>query len=69
MLCGVMPKYAERSAKKDEMWPSTEMSELIIMRLKAHNFSHTYQHIAIDGGHTDVLDHFDSIFDFLEKNF
>ncbi len=57
------------SAKKDELWPSTEMSELVIARLKAHNFSHTYQHIAIDGGHTDVLDHFDSIFNFFERNF
>jgi dienelactone hydrolase len=57
------------SAKKDEMWPSTEMSNEVINRLKQKRFTHTYQHIAIDGGHTDVLDHFDTIFNFLRKNF
>ena len=57
------------SAKKDEMWPSTEMSELVIARLKTKNFQHPYQHIAIEGGHIDVLDHFDSVFSFLYKNF
>ncbi len=57
------------SARKDEMWPSTEMSEHMMMRLKVHNFSHPYEHIAIDGGHTDVLNHFDSVFSFLNKNF
>ena len=57
------------SAKKDEMWPSTEMSNEIVLRLKQNNFGHPYQHIAIDGGHTEVLDHFDTIFKFLDENF
>jgi len=57
------------SAKKDEMWPSAEMSDEIVLRLKQKNFGHPYEHIAIDGGHTDVLDHFDTIFKFLEVNF
>jgi len=57
------------SAKKDEMWPSTEMSNEIVLRLKQKNFRHPYQHIAIDGGHTDVLDHFDAIFKFLDEHF
>ena len=57
------------SARKDEMWPSTEMSEQMMARLKNHNFQHAYQHIAINGGHTTPLNHFDSIFSFLNKNF
>lgn len=56
------------SAKRDEMWPSTEMSDEVIKRLKQKGFSHPYLHVAIEGGHTDVLDHFDTIFSFLEKN-
>jgi hypothetical protein len=57
------------SAKKDEMWPSTEMSNEIIERLKAKQFRYTYEHIADEGGHTEVLDYFDTILAFLEKNF
>ena len=57
------------SAKKDEMWPSTEMSNEIVLRLKQKDFGHPYQHIAVDGGHTDVLHHFDTIFKFLGENF
>lgn len=57
------------SANKDEMWPSKEMSNEIMIRLKSKSFQHLYQHISIDGGHTDVLDHFDIIFKFLEENF
>lgn len=57
------------SAKKDEMWPSTEMSNEIIARLKAKQFKYVYEHIADEGGHTEVLDYFDTILVFLEKNF
>lgn len=57
------------SAKKDEMWPSTEMSNEIIERLKAKQFRYTFEHIADEGGHTEVLDYFDTIIAFLEKNF
>ncbi|MEQ8412884.1 MAG: acyl-CoA thioester hydrolase/BAAT C-terminal domain-containing protein [Imperialibacter sp.] len=57
------------SAKKDEMWPSTKMSNEMVLRLKQYEFGHPYQHIAIDGGHTDVVDHFDKIFNFLGENF
>ncbi len=57
------------SAKKDEMWPSTEMSNMIMERLKQKKFLHTYQHIAIEGGHAEVLDHFESVFKFLEEHF
>lgn len=57
------------SAKKDEMWPSTEMSNAIMDRLETHKFRYPNQHIAVEGGHADVLDHFDSVFEFLKANF
>jgi len=57
------------SAKKDEMWPSFEMSNEIIGRLKAKQFRYAYEHIADEGGHTEVLDYFDTVLTFLEKNF
>lgn len=57
------------SATQDEMWPSTEMSQAVIERLQRKTFVHPYQHIPINGGHTDVLDHFDHVFNFLERYF
>lgn len=57
------------SATKDEMWGSTPMSEAIVKRLKAKHFNHYYEHIAIDGGHTEPLKHFDRVFEFLTKHF
>jgi esterase/lipase len=57
------------SATKDEMWPSTEMSEEIMRQLKENDFSHPYQHIAIAGSHQAPLQHFDTIIHFLNKNF
>ncbi|MCF2443313.1 acetylxylan esterase [Dyadobacter sp. CY345] len=57
------------SAKKDEWWPSTEMSNFMMIRLKEKKFIYPYQHIAVEGGHTDVLDHFDAVFAFLNSYF
>lgn len=57
------------SATKDEQWPSTEMSEKMISRLKNSQFPHFFQHVAIDGGHAEPLEHFDLIFDFLSSHF
>jgi dienelactone hydrolase len=57
------------SAKRDEWWPSAEMSDQIIARLKQRGFKYTFRNITIEGGHTDVLDNFDSVFTFLDKNF
>jgi len=57
------------SATEDEMWPSKEMSDVMMVRLKSKNFSHPYEHLAIEGGHTSSVDHFDEIFDFMERNF
>ena len=57
------------SATKDEISPSTPMAEKMITRLKTYNFKHKYEHIAIEGGHSAPLKHFDLVFKFLETNF
>lgn len=57
------------SATKDEISPSTPMAEKMITRLKTYNFKHKYEHIAIEGGHSALLKHFDLVFKFLETNF
>lgn len=57
------------SATKDEICPSTPMAEKMIIRLNNKEFKHTYEHIAIEGGHSEPLKHFDLIFKFLEINF
>ncbi|MBR7799250.1 acyl-CoA thioester hydrolase/BAAT C-terminal domain-containing protein [Undibacterium fentianense] len=55
------------SAKKDEMWPSTEMSERLVQRLEAKRFPFPVRHIAIDGNHRAPLRHFDYIEQFLRS--
>ncbi|PKG42798.1 acyl-CoA thioester hydrolase/BAAT C-terminal domain-containing protein [Psychroflexus sp. MES1-P1E] len=57
------------SATKDEIAPTTEMSNKIISRLEKNNFNYTKEHVAIEGGHAEPLKHFDLVFDFLEKHF
>ncbi len=57
------------SATKDEISPSTPMCENMIARLQANKFAYYNKHIAIEGGHTEPLKHFDLVFDFLEKQF
>ena len=57
------------SATKDEICPSTPMSEKMMERLKSKNFKYNFEHIPIAGGHAEPLKHFDLIFTFLEKNF
>lgn len=57
------------SGTKDEFWPSAEMSELAVQRLKEKNFPFHYEHVAIDGGHMEPLKHFDKIDQFLDQHF
>lgn len=57
------------SAKDDEQWPSTEMSNAAMDRLKQNQFPYVYEHLAIEGGHSEVFDYFDSIYLFLDQNF
>jgi esterase/lipase len=56
------------SAKSDEMWPSTQMSEMIVKRLEENNFPFPYRHIAYDGRHNAPLSHFDVIEEFLQTH-
>lgn len=57
------------SGIKDEQWPATEMSNQIVERLKENNFKHYYYHIKLNGGHIAPLDHFNLVYDYLDKNF
>jgi uncharacterized protein len=57
------------SATKDEICPSTPMSEKMMARLKSKAFKYKYEHIAIEGKHAEPLKHFDLIFTFLAQNF
>ena len=57
------------SATKDEICPSTPMSEKMILRLKSNKFKYYFEHIPIVGGHGEPLKHFDLVFTFLENNF
>jgi hypothetical protein len=57
------------SATEDEVAPTTPMSDKIIARLKEQKFKYHNKHIAIEGGHAEPLNHFDLVFDFLDKYF
>lgn len=57
------------SGKNDDQWPAPEMSEQIIDRLKDKNFEHYYSHIQLDGGHIAPMEHFNLVYDFLDKHF
>jgi len=57
------------SAIKDEICPSTPMAEKMINRLKANTFKYYFEHVAIEGGHTEPYKHFDLIFKFLKTYF
>ncbi len=57
------------SATKDEICPSTPMSDKIIARLRQHHFGYTAEHLAIEGGHSAPLRHFEEVFRFLEKHY
>ncbi|TVZ08692.1 bile acid acyltransferase/acyl-CoA thioester hydrolase-like protein [Cellulophaga sp. RHA_52] len=56
------------SGKTDDQWPASEMSDQLIQRLKNKKFKHYNKHIAIDGGHIAPLEHFNLVYDFLDKH-
>ena len=56
------------SGKNDDQWPASEMSDQLIKRLKDKKFKHYNKHIAIDGGHITPLEHFNLVYDFLDKH-
>ena len=57
------------SGKNDDQWPATIMSNKIIERLNSNHFKHYNKHIALNGGHIAPLEHFNFVYDFLEKHF
>jgi pimeloyl-ACP methyl ester carboxylesterase len=57
------------SAKNDEQWAATRMSNKIGERLKEKGFDHNYEHLILDGGHTEPLNHFEKIYAFLDEAF
>lgn len=57
------------SATRDEAWPSKEMSDAMMARLRRHGFAHVAEHVAVEGGHAEPLDEFPRIEAFLERNF
>ncbi len=57
------------SATRDEFWPSAEMSEAIIHRLRKHSFRFHNEHVAIKGNHAAPLKHMSLVEEFLRTNF
>ncbi|NNL15989.1 MAG: prolyl oligopeptidase family serine peptidase [Flavobacteriaceae bacterium] len=56
------------SGKNDDLWPASEMSDELIQRLKKNNFKYYTEHIKLDGGHIAPLEHFNLVYDFLDKH-
>lgn len=57
------------SASQDEAWPSKEMSDAMLQRLKAHGFRHHAEHLVVQGGHGEPLDEFPKMEAFLDTHF
>ena len=55
------------SGKNDDQSHATSMSNKIIERLNKNNFKYYNKHIALNGGHTAPLEHFNLVYEFLEK--
>ncbi len=56
------------SGKNDDQWPALEMSDELIQRLKSEKFKHYYEHKKLNGGHIAPLEHFNFVYDFLDKH-
>lgn len=57
------------SASRDEMWPSREMADAMMLRLKAKGFGHPVDHLVVQGGHGEPLDEFPKMEAFLQRHF
>mgnify|MGYP001373344183 FL=1 len=57
------------SASRDEMWPSKEMADAMMLRLKAKGFRHPVEHLVVQGGHGEPLDEFPKMEAFLDTHF
>lgn len=57
------------SASRDEMWPSKEMADAMMLRLKTNGFRHPFEHLVVQGGHGEPLDEFPKVEAFLDTHF
>jgi len=60
------------SGTRDRMWPATDMSNMIMNRLKSNGFDYEYEHISYDTGHNGIIINRDSwrkVFRFLDDHF
>lgn len=57
------------SASEDEMWPSKEMADSMMERLRARGFRHAAEHLVVPGGHNEPLDEFPKMELFLQQHF
>ena len=57
------------SASRDEMWPSKEMADVMMLRLKVTGFRHPVEHLVVQGGHSEPLDEFPKMEAFLDTHF
>ena len=57
------------SASQDEGWPSREMADAMMKRLKDRKFGHVAEHLVVQGGHAEPLDEFPKIEAFLRTHF
>ena len=56
------------SATRDEFWPSAEMSEAIVERLRRNEFRFSIEHVAVEGDHESPQNRLDLLEAFLERN-
>ncbi len=60
------------SGKRDRLWPAADMGEQITDHLQAHDFIYSYEHLALGGGHNQIVMNKNSwrkIFEFLSAHF
>jgi esterase/lipase len=60
------------SGEQDRMWPATNMSKIIMNRLKANEFEYCYEHKTYDTGHNRIIMNrgcWRKIASFLEENY
>jgi uncharacterized protein len=55
------------SGKTDELWPSLQMCNAMVDRLKKNDFKYNYEHVTFDGGHQPSK-HWDIVFKFIDEH-
>jgi hypothetical protein len=57
------------SGEKDKTWPSTEMSNRIMQRLKRNNYPFPQEHISYDAGHDIRMVSWPDVMNFIKIHF